>query len=90
MNEVEQFYLSSSTKQPNTPKSTSAIKDKNKDRHVPSFKKLQLDASRREAAAAKRMQDLMRQFGSIFRQVITKFSCLLMNELLSCCLLCDY
>lgn len=65
VNEVEQFYLSSNINQKNTLNSNSKIKDK----HIPSFKKLQLDASRRESAAAKRMQDLMRQFGSIFRQI---------------------
>ncbi|CAI9091088.1 OLC1v1026015C2 [Oldenlandia corymbosa var. corymbosa] len=54
--------------------STSATKDKDKERPAPSFKKLQQDASRREAAAAKRMQDLMRQFGSILRQ-ITQHKC---------------
>lgn len=44
-------------------------KDKDKERHVASVKKQQQDASRREAAAAKRMQELMRQFGTILRQV---------------------
>ncbi|XP_051116273.1 transcription factor GTE6 isoform X2 [Andrographis paniculata] len=70
VNEVEQFY--SNAKQnakPKTSRSASIHKDKEKEKNIPSMKKLQLDASRRQAAAAKRMQDLMRQFGSIFRQM---------------------
>lgn len=46
-------------------------KERDKERQVPSIKKQQQDASRREAAAAKRMQELMRQFGTIVRQVTT-------------------
>ncbi|XP_057784597.1 transcription factor GTE6 [Salvia miltiorrhiza] len=65
VNEVEQFYLNTTTKQPNNSRNTLIVKEK----HIPSIKKLQQDASRREATAAKRMQDLMRQFGSIFRQI---------------------
>ncbi|KAL8508678.1 hypothetical protein ACS0TY_019068 [Phlomoides rotata] len=69
VNEVEQFYSNTKVKEPKT--STSALlgKDKEKEKHVPSMKKLQQDALRREAAAAKRMQDLIRQFGSVFRQI---------------------
>ncbi|KAL0452168.1 UNVERIFIED_CONTAM: Transcription factor GTE6 [Sesamum latifolium] len=66
VNEVEQFYVK--LKEPNTSRNASITKDKEKEKHIPSMKKLQQDASRREAAAAKRMQELMRQFGSIFRQ----------------------
>ena len=47
-----------------------ARKDKDKDKHIPGMKKQQQDASRRDAAGAKRMQELMRQFGTIFRQAI--------------------
>lgn len=68
VNEVEQFYLNAKLKEPNPSRSASIPKDKEKEKNIPSMKKLQLDASRRQAAAAKRMQDLMRQFGSIFRQ----------------------
>ncbi|MCI65447.1 transcription factor GTE1-like, partial [Trifolium medium] len=50
------------------PKGNSTTKDKDKEKHVPSIKKQQQDASRREAAAQKRMQDLIRQFGTILRQ----------------------
>jgi len=56
-------------KQTNTLKGNSTTKDKEK--HVPSIKKQQQDASRREVAALKRMQDLMRQFGTILRQATT-------------------
>ncbi|KAK3003516.1 hypothetical protein RJ639_018191 [Escallonia herrerae] len=66
VDEVEQFYLTTSEKHSNISKHY-----KDKDKHVPSIKKQQQDASRREAAAAKRMQDLMRQFGTILRQAIT-------------------
>ncbi|KAL6971263.1 hypothetical protein U1Q18_030943 [Sarracenia purpurea var. burkii] len=69
LNEVEQFYLTTSKKQSNSSKVTSAVKDKDKEKHIANFKKRQQDASRREAAAAKRMQELMRQFGTILRQI---------------------
>lgn len=68
-NEIEQFYLSRSKKQLSASKGSSIVKDKDKEKHMPSIKKQQQDASRREAAAAKRMQELMRQFGTILRQV---------------------
>ena len=71
MNEVEQFYLNTNKKQQSSSKGSSIGKERDKERHVPSIKKQQQDASRREAAAAKRMQELMRQFGTILRQVIT-------------------
>lgn len=71
LNEVEQFYTIASRKQQSasTPKSSSALKDKDKEKQVANFKKRQQDAARREAAAAKRMQELMRQFGTILRQI---------------------
>ncbi|KAI3469795.1 hypothetical protein Pfo_026458 [Paulownia fortunei] len=69
LNEVEQFYSSSNTKHPNTPKGGSTVKDKEREKFLASFKKRQQDAARREAAAARRMQDLMRQFGTILRQI---------------------
>lgn len=68
-NEIEQFYSSTNKKQLSTSKGSSIVKDKDKEKHVPSIKKQQQDASRREAAAMKRMQELMRQFGTILRQV---------------------
>lgn len=67
MNEVKQFYSNTKLKESKTGNAL-IIKDKEKEKHIPGTKKLQQDASRREAAAAKRMQELMRQFGSIFRQ----------------------
>ncbi|KAH7844063.1 hypothetical protein Vadar_023808 [Vaccinium darrowii] len=67
LNEVEQFYSTTGKKQLNVSKGTSVAKDK--DKHFANFKKRQQDASRREAAATKRMQELMRQFGTILRQI---------------------
>ncbi|XAR52393.1 hypothetical protein NMG60_11020461 [Bertholletia excelsa] len=69
VNEVEQFYLTSSKKQPSNSKSSSVVKDKDKEKSVPSIKKQQQEAARREAAASKRMQELMRQMGTIIRQI---------------------
>ncbi|KAI3697141.1 hypothetical protein L6452_29926 [Arctium lappa] len=70
LNEVEQFYSKTCKKQSNTSKASSVMKDKDKDKQITSFKRRQQDASRREAAAAKRMQDLMRQFAGLLRQHI--------------------
>ncbi|KAJ8760268.1 hypothetical protein K2173_011680 [Erythroxylum novogranatense] len=67
--EVDQFYLEMNKKQQTASKTSSVVKEKDKERHVPSIKKQQQDASRREAAASKRMQELMRQFGTILRQI---------------------
>jgi len=67
--EIDSFFSSTNKKQTDTSKGNSTLKDKDKEKHVPSIKKLQQDASRREAAAQKRMQDLIRQFGPILRQV---------------------
>ncbi|KAL4561200.1 hypothetical protein LXL04_033363 [Taraxacum kok-saghyz] len=70
LNEVEQFYSKPPKKQSNTSKASSVMKEKDKDKQITSFKRRQLDASRREAAAAKRMQDLMKQFSGLLRQHI--------------------
>ncbi|XP_042498955.1 transcription factor GTE6-like [Macadamia integrifolia] len=67
VNEVEQFYSSSNKKQPNSSKCGSVVKDREKP--IPSIKRQQQDAARREAASAKRMQELMRQFSTILRQI---------------------
>lgn len=48
------------------------MKDKDKEKPIPSIKKQQQDATRREAAGAKRMQELMRQFSTILRQAHVK------------------
>ncbi|KAJ6909406.1 hypothetical protein NC652_020404 [Populus alba x Populus x berolinensis] len=72
VNEVEQFYLKNTSKKQQSGSSkggSSTVKDKDKERHIPSVRKQQQDASKREAAAAKRMQELMRQFGTILRQI---------------------
>ncbi|XP_042485192.1 transcription factor GTE6-like [Macadamia integrifolia] len=68
--EVAQFYLSSNKKLPNSSRSSSIVKDKDKEKLNPSIKKQQQDATQRETAAAKRMQELMRQFSTILRQAI--------------------
>ncbi|XP_043717704.1 transcription factor GTE6-like isoform X2 [Telopea speciosissima] len=69
VNEVEQFYSSSNKKQPNSSKCGSIAKDRDKEKLIPSIKRQQQDAARREAASAKRMQELMRQFSTILRQI---------------------
>ncbi|KAM1708083.1 hypothetical protein ACFX15_001076 [Malus domestica] len=74
VNDIEQFYATTSKKMPNACKSSSTAKDKDQTKHVPSIKKQQQDAACREAAAAKRMQELMRQFGTILRQAINSLA----------------
>ncbi|PIN15891.1 hypothetical protein CDL12_11465 [Handroanthus impetiginosus] len=69
LNEVEQFYNNSNAKHPNTPKGGSAVKDKDKDKFLANFRKRQQDAASKEAAAAERMQKLMRQFGTILHAI---------------------
>ncbi|KAL1535696.1 transcription factor GTE6 [Salvia divinorum] len=70
LNEIEQFYSSSTTKLPNTPRGGSLVKDKEREKFsASSFKKQQQDIASREAAAAQRMQELMRQFGTMLRQL---------------------
>ena len=71
VNEVEQLYLTTSKKQPKNPEGSSMVKEKDKEKHIPSIKKQQREAACREAS--KRMQELMRQFGTILRQAITNF-----------------
>ncbi|KAF5181775.1 Transcription factor gte6 [Thalictrum thalictroides] len=68
VNDVDRFYTSLSKKQPNSSKGSSAVKER---QQFFSIKKLQQEASKREAAAAKRMQELIRHFGTIFRQITT-------------------
>lgn len=67
LNDVEHFYSNTSKKQSNTPRGSSILKDKEK--QISSFKRRQQDTSRREAAGARRMQELVRQFGTILRQI---------------------
>ncbi|KAE7996442.1 hypothetical protein FH972_001168 [Carpinus fangiana] len=62
VNDVEQFYLANDN--------SSIVKDKDSDKHLSSVKKQQQhDTSCREAPASKRMQELMRQFVTILRQI---------------------
>lgn len=68
MNEVERFYLTTGNPHLPTSKGIAVVKDK----QLTASKKQQQDASRREAAATKRMQELMRQFSAMFRQASTK------------------
>ena len=77
MIEIEQFYLARGDAQQNISKASSTLKDKDKEKHITSIRKQQQDSSRREGAAAKRMQELMRQFATIFRQVSLSFFFLL-------------
>ncbi|XP_022146614.1 transcription factor GTE1 isoform X1 [Momordica charantia] len=67
--EIEQFYLARGDAHQNISKGSSTLKDKDKEKHITGIRKQQQDASRREGAAAKRMQELMRQFATIFRQI---------------------
>ncbi|KAK1589419.1 hypothetical protein Q3G72_033835 [Acer saccharum] len=69
VDEIEQFYLNTSKIQPSTSKSSSIVKDKEKERHVPGIRKQKQEASRREKAAEKRMEELMRQLGTILRNL---------------------
>ncbi|KAG8370449.1 hypothetical protein BUALT_Bualt14G0118100 [Buddleja alternifolia] len=69
LNEVEEFYSSSNTKQPNSPKGGSTVKNKDRERFLRSFTKRRQDAARRELAAAERMQELTRQFETILHQI---------------------
>ncbi|XP_015870529.1 transcription factor GTE1 [Ziziphus jujuba] len=69
VNEVEEFYSATCNTHVTTSKGSLTVKDKEREKHFISVKKQQQDASRREAAAAKRMQELMRQFATILRQI---------------------
>ncbi|XP_058092357.1 transcription factor GTE1-like isoform X3 [Magnolia sinica] len=66
--EVAQFYSSSSKKQLGSFKGSLIVKDREKEKQITSSKK-HLDPTRREAASTKRMQELMRQFSTILRQI---------------------
>ncbi|XP_057971626.1 transcription factor GTE6 isoform X2 [Malania oleifera] len=69
LNEVELFYLTASKKQLSGTRGSSVVKEKDKEKNILGIKKHQQEASQREAAAAKRMQELMRQFATILRQI---------------------
>ncbi|KAH7510982.1 hypothetical protein JRO89_XSUnG0231100 [Xanthoceras sorbifolium] len=72
LNEVEQFYTNMDSTQPNTSKSSSVVKDKVKEKNNVATEKQQQEASNREEAALRRMQELKRQFATIFRQASFK------------------
>ncbi|OMO68917.1 hypothetical protein CCACVL1_19766 [Corchorus capsularis] len=70
VNDVEQFYTNTADNmQQTTTKSGSILKDKVKEKQLTTIEKQQLEVSHRESAGAKRMQDLMRQFATILRQI---------------------
>ncbi|KAL5699383.1 Transcription factor GTE1 [Ranunculus cassubicifolius] len=69
VNDLAQFYSSLSKKLQNNARGGSAAKEKGKERQVPSIKRQQQEATKREVASGKRMQELIRQFGTIFRQI---------------------
>jgi hypothetical protein len=74
LNEVEQFYSTANKKQQTNRKGNSAQKDKDKEKQISGFRRRQQDAAHREAAAAKRMQELINQFDSkIICQVIAVY-----------------
>ncbi|QCD81421.1 hypothetical protein DEO72_LG2g1746 [Vigna unguiculata] len=68
--EVEQFYESTDNVQGNNSKGVSLVKEKGREKHPTGTKKPLQDASHTEAAAAKRMQELMRQFSTILLSVV--------------------
>ncbi|KAK4259905.1 hypothetical protein QN277_006189 [Acacia crassicarpa] len=68
VNEIEHFYQSTSNIQTSS-NSKGCSKDKGREKQFISAERQQQNALRREAAAAKRMQELMRMFSTIFRQI---------------------
>ncbi|XP_004509611.1 transcription factor GTE1-like isoform X2 [Cicer arietinum] len=67
--EVEQYYESAGNAQGNCSKGGSVVKEKSREKNLVGTKKPLQDALRTETAAAKRMQELMRQFSTILRQI---------------------
>ena len=65
VHEVEQFYQSIDFQ-------VNSSKDKGQEKHLIGTKTPLQGASHSEAAAAKGMQELMRQFSNILRQVVAK------------------
>lgn len=84
MIEVEQFKPTTSKKQQKASKGSSNTKDKDKEKHIPGLKKQQQEATKREAAAAKRMHDLMRQFGTILSLASCSLTVFFCSEILLC------
>ncbi|XP_019446961.1 PREDICTED: transcription factor GTE1-like [Lupinus angustifolius] len=78
--EVEQFYRSTGNVQVNNSKGGSAVKEKGREKNLIGTKKPLQDASCTETAAAKRMQELIRQFSTILRQITRhKWACPFMD-----------
>ncbi|GMJ00644.1 IMBIBITION-INDUCIBLE 1, GLOBAL TRANSCRIPTION FACTOR GROUP E1 [Hibiscus trionum] len=69
VNDVERFYGTTDNVELTVTKSNSAFKEKVKEKQLTSIEKQQQEASNRETAALKRMQELMRQFATILRQI---------------------
>lgn len=67
--EVEQYYESSGIFQGNSSRGGSVVKEKGREKTLAGTKTPLQDASRTETAAGKRMQELMRQFSTILRQI---------------------
>ncbi|KAL3626447.1 hypothetical protein CASFOL_029996 [Castilleja foliolosa] len=67
LNGVEQFY--SNEKHPSATKSGSSTKDKDRENFLANYGKRQQDAAHKEADAARRKQQLMRQFENIFLKI---------------------
>ncbi|CAL5197299.1 unnamed protein product [Lathyrus oleraceus] len=67
--EVERHYESAGNVQGSNSKGVSVVKEKGRGKSLVGTKKLLQDAPRMETAAAKRMQELMRQFSTILRQI---------------------
>lgn len=73
--EIEQFSVATNRKPPKGSKCSSGAKDREKEKHIPGLRKHLIDSSRREAAASKRMQDLMRHFSTILNQASPLILC---------------
>ncbi|CAN6460611.1 unnamed protein product [Victoria cruziana] len=67
INKVAQFYSSLSKKKSNSTKGNS-VKDRERDKVTVSLRRQ--EAAQREIASEKRMQELIRQFGTILRQIM--------------------
>lgn len=69
VDEIEQFYTDNNKKNLNNSKASSNLKDKDKGKQISSINKQQQDAANTEAFGSRRMQELLRQFGTILRQI---------------------
>ncbi|KAE8709233.1 Transcription factor GTE1 [Hibiscus syriacus] len=69
VNDVEQFYLTTDNMELTVTKSNSACKEKVQEKQLTGTEKQRQEVSHRKAASMKRMQELMRQFATILRQI---------------------